>query len=240
MVIAYIIILLLSTSLTSWAALRVSHRLGTLFNKPDMVPAGLFAAVAIIAFLTVVAAPAKLLVGAILLIGLGLASGQSFLPPVARWGVPFIVVMLGVSTLTFPVIGHIPPLAVMAGAALGWLALTLGSTYAPDDAKIGSIGFIMALLPLVAASFAFHASSHIALDAGLMIAGLVGLTAAYCSGDLLGLGRAPLTLLLGWLMLSAATQGAWIPALVSLLAWGGAIAYATQQNQPTGSDAFRI
>ena len=240
MVLAYIIILLLSTVLTAWASLRVAHRLGALFNKPDFVPAGLFAVVSSIAFLTVVGAPAKLLVGAVLLVGVGLAYHQSFLPNIARWGVPFIAVMLGLSTITLPVVGHIPPVALLAAAMLVWFGLTLGAEYTPDDAKAGSIALIIALIPLMASPFVFHAPSHIALDAGLISAGLLGLLAAYRSNDLLGVARAPLTLLLGWLLLEAASHGAWVASIVSLLAWCGAIAYATQQNQPTGPDAFRI
>ena len=240
MVTAYIIILLLSTALTAWAALRVMHRLGALFNTSDLVPAGLLAVVAILAFLTVVGAPAKLLVGAVLLVGLGLISNQRFLPKIARWGVPFIAVMLGLSTLTLPAIDKVPHAMVLAGAGVAWLAMVLGSNAGMDDAKTGSIAHIVTLLPLIASPFIFQTPSHVGLDAALIAAGLVGLLAAFRPGDVLGMARAPLALLLGWLMLEAASHGAWIAAIVSLLAWGGAIAYATQQNQPSGSDAFRL
>jgi hypothetical protein len=49
----------------------------------------------------------------------------------------------------------------------------------------------------------------------------------------------PLALLLGWLMLAAAVHGAWVCSLVSVLAWCGAIAYATQYHH-IGSHASRI
>jgi hypothetical protein len=72
-----------------------------------------------------------------------------------------------------------------------------------------------------------------------MIAAWVGLMAACRAGDQLAMARMPLALLLGWLMLAAAVHGAWVCSLVSVLAWCGAIAYATQYHH-IGSHASRI
>ena len=240
MLIVYIIILLLSTALVSGMSLRLAHRVGGLFNTPDLVPAGFFTVIAMLAFLTVVTAPPALLVGVLVLVGFLLVRPPLFLLPMVRWAALIAVAMLGVSILIFPTIAMIPPLALMVCAGI-LLALFMGSSFhAPDDAKTGAVAFIAALLPLLVSPLVFPTPHHIALDAGLMIAAWVGLMAAYRAGDRLGMARAPLALLLGWLMLATAVYGAWVCSLVSVLAWCGAIAYATHYHHDFGSNASRI
>lgn len=233
MVAVYIIILCFSAALAAFSAARLAWRLSRLLNQSFAVPGGVFAALSSIAFLTVVGAPASVLVGALLVLGSGMAGRSGYLPPIAVWGVPLIATVLGLSSFHLPALG-IPPAALACAILLGWFLVTVSAWRAPNAAIGGGIGFLLALLPLCMAPVLFPVPHSITLDAALIMSALGGLIAASRADARLAIARPALGFLLGWLIVVAALNGAWPAALVSALAWCAAIAYATLH--PTSAD----
>lgn len=227
MVAVYILILCLSTLFAAYASLRISQRLGWLISRETvLVSAGMMAIVAAIAFMVVVAVPAMVLVGALLMLGLASLQSRDMLPPFAYWGGVGIAVLLGVATLHLPTIVHVPAIALIAAAALGWYGISATSHHAPDALPLGTLAILAAIIPLIAAPL-LGAPTSIAVDSALILSALLGALLANLPNPVLGVARAPFAYLLGWLMLQAALHGAWPAASISALAWGGAIAYAT-------------
>jgi hypothetical protein len=236
MVAVYIIILCFSTLFAAWVMSRASQRFaGLISREAALIPVGVFAAVTVIAFMVVVAVPATVLVGALLLLAVSHAHARLYWPPVTYWGGLAIAVLLGLSGLHFPSIPHLPMAVLMGVAMIGWYAIAASGDHAPNDLPGGTLGFIAACVPLAAAPL-FFAPSSIALDSALILCALLGTLVAGRATDTLGGARMPLAYLLGWLMIEAALRGAWPCAVISILAWAAAIAYATLHRE--NRDAF--
>ena len=224
MVLTYILILFVSSWFTAYALLRLAERMTVLLKQPQPIPAGVFALVAILAFLIVAAAPAPLIVGSLLLAGVGLLAERRNLPPIALWGTPLIAALLAFAATHGPEAGSLPPLATRSAGFLIPLALVLSARWMPNTVKPGSYVLIASVLPLIAAPF-LGAPPYIALDSGLIIAALLGMLMAAPAHANLGLARPAYALILGWLMVQALAHGVWIPAVISLLVYVTAIAY---------------
>ncbi len=231
MVAVYIIILCLSTLFAAYAPLLLSARLGSIIGRETaLISAGVMAAIAAIAFMVVVAVPAMVLVGALLLLGLAAWQTHRGLPPMTYAGGVLIAVLLGCATLHLPAITHVPPAALIVASILGWYVLSATAKLAPEPLPGGTLAILFGTLPLLAAPF-FGAPSSIALDSALILSALLGALLTNLPEPRLGAARAPFAYLLAWLILQAALHGAWAPAAISTLAWCGAIAYGTQARR---------
>lgn len=229
MVASYILILCISAWFTAYALLRVAERVAVLVGQPMKMPAGLSGLVALLAFLVVVNAPGPMIVGALALTGMGLIGMRRYLPHIATWGVPLIATLMAVAASPLPEIEGLPPLLVRALALLIPFGLAMGGRMLPDAMKQGSGALLACLAPLMAAPL-LGAPSYLAIDAAIFAAALLGGIMAAGNDARLGLARAPMAFVLGWLIVQAGVHGAWMAAVASLLVYGGAIAYAVTQK----------
>lgn len=200
----------------------VSKRFGKLFGNPLLISPGFVALIPLIGFLVVVSAPASMLVGCILLAGMHLTRAGEYLPTIARWGVPLIAGILASLSLVIPVVENAPAIALHLMALVVLFAYGFSGSLLPSRLAPVSISVLAAALPLLAAPF-FGAPSYIAIDILILAGVLLGANMAAVGSASAGIARQPFGLLLGWLAVNAATHGAWIPAVISLLVYGGAL-----------------
>ncbi len=238
MITSYLLILCLSAWLMAYLLLRLMDRLARLLKHPlAAAPAGVVALCSTLAFLVVAAAPAPVIVGALLLLGGQFLARQHYLPPVALWGIPLLAAALAASSVTLPAVAGAPPLLRVGVAALGLYTIALGGARLPSSLTLGAAGLLLTLLPLLAAPW-LGAPSFLALDVALIGSALLGALMACGGAASLGLARAPFGLLCGWLMLVAVSHGAWVPAAISLLVYAACIAYGlsrTDHDDPHAS-----
>ena len=223
MVTSYILVLGVSAWLLAALLIYVSKRFGKLFGNPLLISPGFVLLLPLLGFLVVVAAPASMLVGCVLLAGSHLTRAGGFVPGIARWGVPLIAALLATAHVSPPVIGHLPPVALQLGALLLLFLYALAADRLPKQLAPMSLASLVCLLPLIAAPL-LGAPSFIALDALLLASVLLGANMAAIGTASAAIARQPIGLLLGWLCVTAATQGGWIPAVISLLLYGVSIA----------------
>lgn len=240
MISAYIIILCLSTFLASWAAARITLRIIAMLHLTLMPPLGLFAVTASILFLTVVGVPAMLLVGAILLVAGSVWVNYRRLPRIAHYGIPLIAVMLGGATLTLPALTTLPPLVLSALLVFMWYVFVLSSRALPPASHTGSLSVIACVVPIMAAPLLFSTPDWLAVDSLILAAAFAGIAIIRPATQSLGVAYPSVALLLFWLQLQTVLHGAWPLALISLLAWGLAIAYATLRPTVSGSHALSL
>lgn len=240
MVSAYIVILCLSTFLAAWAAARIALRIIAMLRLSIDPPLGLFATVAAILFLTVVGVPAMVLVGAIILVIGSVLAARHPLPRTAQLGIPCIAVMLGHATLALPSALPLSPLAASAAIIVAWVGFTFSSRALPPSSRVGSLGIIACLAPMLAAPLLFPAPDWLAIDSLLIAAAFAGIAVIRPATPSLAMAYPSCAFLLFWLLLQAALHGAWPLALISLLAWILAIAYATLRPTVSGPHALSI
>ena len=92
-------------------------------------------------------------------------------------------------------------------------------------------GKMAIVLPLLAAPL-MGAPAFIALNVAIIMCALLAALMALCANIDMYATRGSLALIAGWLMLESASHGAWIPALLALLAYGGAITYGRMLSPP--------
>lgn len=219
MVATYIVILACSAALAAWSALRISRRLETMLGATP-VPAGLFAVLSAIGFLIIVAMPSSIAVGALLLVIASAYGMRHTLPLYARFGVPFIAVLLGLSSLHLPPVAGLPVAVSSLAAAALWLLATYSATALPDAPAAGSLAASLILAPLATASLFGTTPAFLALDALLLLAPLAGVRLAGREGDALRpLCRLPYGFLMGWLVLVALAHHAYAWAGLSIGFW---------------------
>ena len=230
MITSYILVLGFSAWLLATALLYVAARFGKLFGNPLLVSAGFVMLLPLLGFMVVVAAPAPVLVGCLLLAGAHLTRRGDHLPAIARFGVPVIAALLASMHLPMPVIDHAPVVALHVLAILALFGFALGGAYLPARLAPGSTALLLTALPLLAAPF-FGAPSFIALDVLILASVLMGTVMVASPLASMNIALQPIGLLLGWLILVAATHGAWITALASLLVYAGSIGYALTHHR---------
>lgn len=223
MITSYIIVLALSAWLLALLLIYVTKRFGKLFGNPQLISAGFVLLVPLLGFLTVVAAPPTMLVGCILLAGAHLTRAGGYLPPIARWGVPLIAGVLAGTHMVLPVIAQIPPIVPHLAALLALFAYAWSADHLPTRLAPASLGILACAIPLLAAPF-FGAPSYIAVDIVILASVLLGTNMMAKADVSIAIARQPFGLILGWLTATAAMQGAWIPATISLLAYVSFIA----------------
>ena len=228
MITSYILVLGISALLTVMGLTYVAARLGQLMGNPNLIPAGLALLLPILGFLAVVAAPAPMLIGGMLLIGAYLVRPAGYLPPIARWGVPLVAALLTLSTITLPTIAHVPPVVFLLAAMTFIFAITFAADFTPEPFAPASTGMLICLLPLIAASL-LGAPSFIAVDIVIIASAILG-ASILMKENSIAIARQPIALITGWLIVTAAAHGAWLPASISLLVYGGTIAYAMTRN----------
>lgn len=222
MVTSYILVLGFSSWLLATLLLYVAHRFGKLFGNPLLVSTGFVLLIPLLGFMVVVAAPAPMLVGCLLLAGSHLTRAGNYLPSIARFGVPAVAALLASVHLTMPVIDHAPAIVLQLLAILALFAYALSADHLPARLAPASMHLFTAALPLVAAPF-FGAPSYIALDVLILASVLMGANMASPGSASVAIARQPVGLILGWLTMVAATEGAWIPAIISLLIYSAGI-----------------
>ena len=222
MITSYILVLGFSAWLITASMLYVTKRFGKLFGNPLLVSAGFVMLLPLLGFMVVVAAPAPVLIGCLLLAGAHLTRRGDYLPAIARFGVSAVAALLASSHLAMPVIAHAPVVALHLLALLALFGYALGAAHLPARLAPGSIALLATALPLVAAPL-FGAPSYIALDVLIFASVLMGANMTMPASASITIANQPAGLLLGWLTIEAATQGAWIPAVISLLIYGGSI-----------------
>jgi hypothetical protein len=223
MITTYILVLGVSAWLLAFLLLYVSKRFGKLFGNPQLVSAGFILLLPLLGFLTIVAAPPTMLVGCILLAGAHLTRTGGYLPTIARWGVPLIAAVLAGTHLPMVSIVHIPPIVPHLAALLVLFGYAWSADYLPSRLAPASIGILACAIPLLAAPF-FGAPSYIAVDILILSSALLGANMMVGADASIIIARQPFGLILGWLAVAAATYGAWIPAVISLLIYGAFLA----------------
>jgi hypothetical protein len=231
MITSYILILCLSTWMLVVGLSQAAKRLAMLLGPSAMISPALCVALPIIAFLAVVGAAPALLVAALLVLIVGVVIGDRAPTLLVRFGVPVLAALLAASSIHFPEIAKLPMPAMVGGAAMALLALLLAAEKLPTQAGPASMGVIAALLPLLAAPF-MGAPSYIALDVALIVSGLLAALIALGMAIHVAPMRAPFAIITGWLIIDAAAHGAGVPAGISVLMYGGAIAYGLMR-EPT-------
>ena len=237
MITSYILILGFSAWLFATLLLYVSKRFGKLFGNPLLVSPGFVMLIPLLGFLVVVEAPATLLVGCLFLAGSHLTRARGYLPQVAQFGVPVIAALLASSNLLMPVIANAPPLALYAIATLVLFGYALSADHLPSRLAPTSLSLLATCLPLIAAPL-FGAPSYIAIDVLLLASILMGANMVMTSTASIIIVRQPCSLILGWLAVESATQGAWIPAALSLLVYGGGVAMEWVHPSSTDLESY--
>lgn len=224
MVTTYIIVLCLSAWLIAYGMAQVAKRLVAALGPAAMVSPTLCILLPMLAFLAVVAAPPALLVAALLLLVLPWVIGAWRQHVFMRGAACVSLAALVAVSVTLPVIADMPAWAMNAGAWVLLLAMLLTADYAASEAQAVSVSGLAVVLPLLIAPF-MGAPSFVALDVAIMASCLLAALMALAPNAHFGPARGPFALIAGWLILEAAAHGAWVPALLSVLAYGGAIAY---------------
>lgn len=229
MITSYILILCVSTWLLVAGVSQAAKRLVKLLGPAAKIPLALCVMLPIIGFLVVVAAAPAMLVGALVLVVVGVAVGVDAASVLVRFGVPAFAALLAASSIHFPQIEKMPAAVVMLGALMALTAMVLAAEHAPVRLSDAAMGTIAALLPLLAAPF-MGAPSYIALDVALIASGLLAALMVLPSSTALAALRAPFALIAGWLIIESAVAGAWVPAVLSVAAYGATIAYGLMRN----------
>jgi hypothetical protein len=223
MITAYILVLGFSAWLLATLLLYVTKRFGKLFGNPLLISTGFVLLVPLLGFMVVVAAPAGVLVGCVLLAGSHLTRAGGYLPTIARFGVPVVAALLAGMHLVMPTIPQAPPIALHLIAMFVLFGCAVSADRLPSRLAPASFSLLAAALPLVAAPL-FGAPSYLALDVLILASVLMGANMASAGNASVAIARQPFGLILGWLAIAAAVHGAWIPAVLTLLIYGGSIA----------------
>lgn len=231
MVTSYILVLCISVWLFTYGLSDVAQRATRLFGPGASVPPALCVMLPLLAFLMVVAAPAPVLVAALLL--LLMDSFAVRLPTPWRLGVMAVLCLLAASSVHYPPVAGVPFALILMGAAAGLMALVAAATHLSPQAETLSISTAAFLLPLLVAPF-MAAPGAIALDVALSLSALLGGVMALKAPAGMGPARAPLVLITGWMVLEASVHGAWISAALCLGAYGAALAYGLMRSSFVG------
>lgn len=229
MITSYILLLSISAWVAAFLLLQVGRRVATLLGVPAYRLAGMVLAVVVIGFLVVVAAPAPLLAGAVLVLVAPVLRRVGYLPAIANWAIPLLAALLAASSQALPDFAELPPMALKLLAALALLGMVLSSAKLPVASAPFSVGLLACSLPLLAAPF-LGAPSFVALDVALVASALLGVVMVKDAGNV-ALARAPLALILGWMLLVALAHGAAMAAAVSALAYGAFLAYGLNHSR---------
>jgi len=230
MITSYILVLAVSACLASMGLTYVSQRVNQLFGRASFIPAGLGWVLSMLGFLVVVAAPAPVLVGGVALIGASMLQTAGYLPPLARWGVPFVVAALAASTLSLPAIPGVPTPALYCVALAVLFGLIHIGNKIPEDMATTSLSALAMSAPLLFAPL-LGAPAFLAVDSMIIASALLGACLVMRALDVsVALVRPPRMLLLGWMMLTSAAHGAWAPATISLLVVAGVVAYGLSRQ----------
>lgn len=237
MITSYILILCLSTWLFVAGLAFASTRLAKLLGPSARLSPTLCIVLPILAFLVVVAASPAMLVGAtMLLLAHTIVGDHARL--LVRVGVPAFAAFLAASSLHAPEIANVPPVALIGASAALLMGMAFAANYQPATIATTSIASLAALLPLLVAPF-LHAPAYIALDIALIASGLLAGVMTLSHTLPFAAARAPLALITGWLIFTAAFAGAWVPALLSGLIFTGTIAYGFLR-EPTATGHYAL
>lgn len=229
MITSYIIVLCFSAWLVAYGVAQIAKRLVSLLGPAAMVSPALCIVLPMLAFLAVVAAPPALLVAALVLLAMPLLVGER--ERFKRRAVMMLAALLVAVSVTLPVVATIPAWATMCGMFVLLFAVVFTADYTAQDAHAVHGSMLIVWLPLLAAPF-MGAPSYIALDIAIMASCLLAASMALLSSTSFASARGPLALITGWLILETAAHGAWVPALLSILPYGGAIAYGLLRPPP--------
>jgi hypothetical protein len=143
--------------------------------------------------------------------------------------VPLIAAMLAASHLALPAIAHVPPAVVHLAALICMFTLVFAAQTTSESFAPASSGMLACLLPLIAAPL-LGAPSFIAVDIVIIASSILG-ASMLMKENSIATARQPMALITGWLIVTAAAHGAWLAASISLLVYGGTIAYAMARNR---------
>lgn len=237
MITSYILILCLSVWLFVAGLAFASTRLAKLLGPGARISPTLCIMLPILAFLVVVAASPAMLVGATLLLLAHILAGDHT-RLLVRVGVPAFAALLAASSLHVPEVANVPPAALIGTAATLLMGMAFAVNYQPTSIGTASMASLGALLPLLIAPF-LHAPAYVALDVALMASGLLAGLMTLPHRLPIAAARAPLALITGWLLLTAAFAGAWLPALLSALIFTGTVAYGLLHG-PTTTEHYAL
>ncbi|MDX2094947.1 MAG: hypothetical protein SFW64_03305 [Alphaproteobacteria bacterium] len=240
MMTAYILVLCFSTWLVVYGLTQLAQRLTRRWGAAPLLLAAPGIVLPLLGFLTVVAAAPAMLVAATLVLFSELFFARRHYrgPTPLRTGALLLAALLAVSTQSFPP-GLLPApawqaLALAALAGMLWLA-----KYIPTPLEPASGGFLLVLLPLLLTPLVFGAPAFVALDSALVASSLLAALMAASGNMAVAALRAPLALITGWLMLAAATHGAWAGALLSLLIYGALVVYG-HRNEAKNTERYAL
>lgn len=237
MISSYILILCFSAWLSAYLLLRVNARFCAVVGPRAAVPPGVIALVSALAFLIVVAAPASMIVGALILTIAQIVALRHEIAAPARWAIYLLASAFAAASISFPTLAGIQPLALQALAGVVLLGISIAATRLPESLSASSLCLLVPTLPLLVAPL-LGAPSYVAIDVALIASALLGAAYATKIRGSIGLARQPFALILGWLVLETAARGAWIAAALSLLLYAGAFAYALVHEPSDEAHAF--
>lgn len=223
---SYIVILALSTAFLAWVLTFGATRFGPMLPPVLNASHGTFALFSATCFLTVIGAPGPLLLGLFAFIVCDMPRVRESMR-IRRWGLPLLAIGFSLVNMHTPALA-ISAVALLIGAGLFWFGFTFtGRMLHPEFAR-GIIPVSAALLPIAAASL-MGAPDYLSLDSALVLAGLCGAAFTATAYASFGASRNAYAFVIGWLILTAAAYGAYIPAAASLILWFAALT-ATRQG----------
>lgn len=212
----YSLILAASAAFAAWAGERVFTRVLREMDAPDEL-SQVMVALAAIAFFVVVALPAAMVIGALLLLVLGALKRPT--PP----GL-VIAVLLGLYGLAELHSNWPMPLPFGAWwdmSGVIWFALLLPATRVQPSQWVFSVAIIFSALPLALAALFFPAvHGSMALDVAILSAALLGgVLSPYAAQPATLMLRLVGAFLLGGLIVQTLHYGAWPVAVLSAGLW---------------------
>lgn len=230
----YSLIFVASTAFASWAGERIFTRVLREMAAPDTL-SQLMVVLAALGFLIVIAAPAAWIVGGLVVMVLAMRSPGTPMAFPELSGLLWLALasLLGVFGLS-ELAGRWPgfaPQAVWWGPALvAWFLLLLPAQRVQPSQWAYSGAITVSALPLIIAPLFTGAHGSLALDAGIVIAALLGgVLSPYAAQPATAMLRLSMAYLLVALQLGAAYYGAWPAVALSVLLWFGALAHLKRQ-----------
>jgi hypothetical protein len=239
---AYIIILVVSTAIAAWAMGAMTARIQRMHKAaPPLLSAGSIAMAATVVFLMVVAAPPSLVMGMLVLTLATSELGRRYLPPYASWALPLLFVVFTAHSLHPPdLLSSLPPLLITTGLVLAWFGFTQSGNLLPAALPATTFGLAFVLLPLIIAPLLTSAPAYLPLDGALLLTGLAGVWSTRLTPLNIGPARPAIALLIGWMILIAACQGAWVISALSLGIWAALLVFAKRTATLTVPHASNV
>ncbi len=211
----YILVLLTSAVMVTAGLLRVQHQLAPVFGK-DRYVIGAVVSLPMLAFLTIVATPAPVVLAALLLALLGMWDEYRGISRELGLVLTLAAASIALMGLPTPSVTAIPAPLLLLTLWLCWWGLILLAEKLPRTPGTCTSLTALALLPLLIGIVIGDVPRHLALDCAMVGGVLLGMLLGLRKEGRLAVSFAlPLLLFIGYAMARALITGAWPFALTS-------------------------